>query len=63
MKIRNLRHTTVVVADPEFPPVTFGPDETVEVPDALGRKMAEQTDRWMPADKPARPKPADNKES
>jgi hypothetical protein len=63
MLIRNLRSTTVVVSDPDFPPVTFGPDETVEVPDVLGRKMAEQTDRWKPEDKPARSKPADKKES
>lgn len=62
MLIRNLRSTTVVVSDPDFPPVTFGPDETVEVPDVLGRKMAEQSDRWMPVDKPARSTPANKKE-
>lgn len=63
MLIRNLRNTTVVVSDPDFPPVTFGPGETVEVPDVLGRKMAEQSDRWKPADKPVRSKPANNKEN
>ena len=62
MLIRNLRGRTVVVSDPDFPPFTFGPDETVEVPDKLGRKLAEQTDRWMPEDEPDRPEPADDKE-
>lgn len=50
MLIRNLRAATVVVSDPGFPPVTVGPDGTVEVPDALGRKLADQTDRWTPVD-------------
>ena len=63
MLIRNLRHRTVVVSDPDFPPVTFGPDETVEVPDKLGRKLAEQSDRWESADKPVRSKPANKKEN
>lgn len=48
MKIKNMRATTVVVSDPDHPPVTFGPDETVDVPDVLGRKLAEQHDRWKP---------------
>jgi len=50
MLIRNLRRRTVVVSDPDFPPVTFGPDGTVEVPDALGRKLLQQTDRFAPVD-------------
>ena len=35
---------------------------SVKVPDKLGRKLAEQTDRWMPEDEPDRPEPADDKE-
>lgn len=48
MLVRNLRRTTVVVSDPDFPPVTFPPDEPVEVPDALGSKLLQQTDRYQP---------------
>jgi len=50
MLVRSLRRHTAVVNDPEFPPVTFPPDEPVEVPDALGRKLLQQTDRFVPVD-------------
>ena len=48
MYVRSLRRATAVVNDPDFPPITFPPDEPVEVPDALGRKLLQQTDRFAP---------------
>ena len=48
MQIKNLRARSVVIADPNFPARTVGPNEIVDVPDPLGVKLAEQTDRWEP---------------
>lgn len=50
MLVRSLRKGTAVVNDVDFPPVTFPPDVPVEVPDALGRKLLQQTDRFAPVD-------------
>lgn len=50
MLIRSLRRSTAVVSDVDFPPVTFPPGEPVEVPDALGRKLLQQTGRFAPVD-------------
>lgn len=48
MNVRNLRPRPVVIADPNFPVRTVGPGEIVYVPDPLGVKLCEQTDRWEP---------------
>lgn len=64
MLVRSLRRSTAVVNDVDFPPVTFPPDEPVEVPDALGRKLLQQTDRFAPVpEEPHRQQPDDNKEA
>lgn len=47
MDIRNVSRTTRSVTPTDGPPFSVAPDETVEVPEALGKSLIQQPRNWQ----------------
>lgn len=46
MEIRRTDGRAVTIADPEFPRISVGAGDVVDVPEALAKSLLEQSDRW-----------------